>query len=63
MLRVKRASHLNQNGAIEMRGKKIEIKTISPAHWQLDGDPPTGKKDTSTLELVSNPSSLTIVTP
>ena len=63
MLRVKRASHLHQNGAIEMRGKKIEIKTISPAHWQLDGDAPTGKKDTSTLELVSNPSSLTIVTP
>jgi diacylglycerol kinase family enzyme len=60
ILRMKRGAHLLHETAVEHRGRTIEIKPSAPACWQLDGDAPERNKTTK-LEIVSQPSSLTII--
>jgi diacylglycerol kinase family enzyme len=62
VLRVKRGVHLLHKSAIELRGRKIQINTSSPAYWQLDGDCPS-ENQTTQLNIVSHPNALTIITP
>ena len=66
MLRIKRGTHLQHKDAVELRGASVQTTTTLPAHWQLDGDAPPGNtpesKTTRQLNLVSNPSSLAIIT-
>jgi len=63
MLRVKRGTHLLHKNAIELRGKNIQIKTSSPAYWQLDGDSPPEGTTASCLDVVVRPNSLAIISP
>ena len=63
MLRAKRGTHLQHTKAIELQGKNIQIKTSSPAHWQLDGDSPPEGTTASCLDVVVRPNSLAIISP
>ncbi|MDP7009127.1 MAG: diacylglycerol kinase family protein [Phycisphaerales bacterium] len=60
IFRVKRGAHLHHDNSVELRGHTIEIKPSEPACWQLDGDAPEGEI-TEKLEIVSQPTSLTII--
>jgi len=62
MFRVKRGTHLQHKNAVELCGKNIQIKTSSPAHWQLDGDSPAENNTTTRLDVAIQPSSLAIIT-
>ena len=54
---MKRGTHLHHPDAVYATGCKIEVRTTTPAPWQLDGD---GIGDATEMKLICLPGSLSV---